>query len=340
MTTQVNRRWLLASRPAGEPKESDFELAEGPVPEPGPGEVLIRSIYLSLDPYMRGRMRDAKSYAKPIGIGEVMEAGAVGRVEASNDPKFEVGEIVEGRIGWQDYAVLDGAGLRKIDAALAPISTANGVLGMPGMTAYFGLLEVGRPEDGETVVVSAASGAVGGLVGQIARIKGARAVGIAGSDEKCAYVRDELGFDAAINHRTAADLDAALEEACPDGIDVYFDNVGGRIHDAVLRHINQRARIVICGRISEVNLEQPELAPRPTGALLINRARMQGFLIFDHLGRYPEGIKQMAAWIASGEIKYKEDIVEGLEDAPRAFIGLLRGENFGKLLIKVSDEPG
>ncbi len=338
MTDLTNRQWLLKSRPPGAPEEGNFELAETPVPDPSDGEVLVRSIYLSLDPYMRGRMRDVKSYVPPVQLGDVMEGGGVGEVVASNNTKFAKGEIVEGRLGWQEYMLSDGASLRKVDPSLAPISTANGILGMPGMTAYFGFLDVGLPKEGETVVVSAASGAVGGLVGQIAKIKGCRAVGIAGSDEKCRYIVDELGFDAAIDYKTQ-DLHEALKQACPDGVDVYFDNVGGATLDTVLRHINIKARIVICGMISEYNLAGPELVPRHTRFLLVNRARMEGLIVFDFLKRYPEGMKQMAEWLEAGKLKYREDIVEGLENMPKAFIGLLRGENFGKMMIKAGDEP-
>ena len=283
-------------------------------------------------------MREARSFTSPVALGDVMTGGAVGVVDASENPDFEVGDIVEGRSGWQDYAVLPADELRRIDPDTAPISTAIGVLGMPGMTAYFGLLEVGKPGPGETVLVSAASGAVGGLVGQIAKINGCRAVGIAGSDAKCGYIVDELGYDAAINRKTE-NVAAALEKHCPDGIDVYFDNVGGTILDAALDHINMRARIVICGMISEYNLVEPELARRPTRILLTRRARMQGMLVFDYRDRYPEGLRQMARWIDEGRVKYKEDIVDGLENAPSAFIGLLRGENFGKRLIRVSEDP-
>ncbi len=338
MSNMTNRQWLLRSRPSGEPTQDDFELVKTPVPDPGAGQVLVRSVYLSLDPYMRGRMNDVKSYVPPVPIGGVMEGGGVGEVVASNDPKFSQGEYVEGRLGWQEYPVADGRGLRKVDPSLAPISTANGILGMPGMTAYFGLLDVGGPKEGETVVVSAASGAVGGLVGQIAGIKGCRTVGIAGSDEKCRYVTGELGFDAVVNYKSQ-DLHAALRETCPDGIDVYFDNVGGATLDTVLRRINQHARIVICGMISEYNLTEPELAPRPTRSLLVNRARMQGFIVTDFLKRYPEGLAQMAAWLEAGRLKYKEDITDGIENMPGAFIRLLRGENFGKALVKVGNDP-
>jgi NADPH-dependent curcumin reductase CurA len=338
MADRVNRRWLLASYPRAEPTLQDFEFATASVPEPGEGQALVRTIYLSLDPYMRGRMRQARSYTSPVQIGEVMTGGAVGVVESSRHPDFETGAIVEGHVGWQEYGVLDGGDLRIIDPEIAPISTALGVLGMPGMTAYFGLLEVGRPEAGETVLVSAASGAVGGLVGQIAKIRGCRAVGIAGTEAKCAYIVDELGFDASINHRTD-DVGRAIQRLCPEGVDVYFDNVGGKILDAALENINLGARIAICGMISEYNLPEPELARRPTRTLLVRRARMQGLLVSDFAERYPEGLRQMVKWIDEGRIKYKEDFADGLANAPEAFFGLLKGENFGKLLVRVSDDP-
>jgi len=337
-TSRTNHRILLKSRPKAEPEPGNFELVEEPIPEPGDGQALVRAVYLSLDPYMRGRMRDVKSYVPPTQIGEVMPGAVVGEVMASRDPSVSVGDIVEAYHGWQEYGVTEAKRLRKVDPRLAPISTALGVLGMPGMTAYFGLLEVGQPKAGETVVVSAASGAVGGVVGQIAKIKGCRAIGIAGGKAKCDYVRDELGFDACIDYK-AEDLDAALKAACPDGIDVYFDNVGGKTLDAVLKRINLRARIVICGMISEYNLTGPDLAPRPTRALLVNRARMQGVLIFDHIERFPEALKALGEWVRSGKIKYRESVAEGLENAPAAFIGLLRGENFGKQLVKVGEAP-
>jgi len=332
MTSPTNRQILLKSRATAEPGLENFELVETPVPEPGAGEVLVRGIYLSLDPYMRGRMRDVKSYIPPIPIGEVMTGGVVGEVVRSDDPAFAPGDIVEGLLGWQDYAVAPGAALRQVDPALAPISTALGVLGMPGLTAYFGLLEIGRPQAGETVVVSAAAGAVGSAVGQIARIEGCRAVGIAGGRAKCDAVTGTLGFDACIDYKNA-DLETALTETCPDGIDVYFDNVGGTTLDTVLHHINRGARIVICGMISEYNLETPEPAPRQTRALLVNRARMEGFIIFDFAARYEEGRAALGAWVRDGRLKYHEDIAEGLEAAPAAFIGLLRGANFGKQLV-------
>ncbi|MBI2823586.1 MAG: NADP-dependent oxidoreductase [Planctomycetia bacterium] len=338
MTPAVNHRVVLAARPVGFPRESDFRIEEAPAQEPADGQFLVRVLYLSLDPYMRGRMSAVKSYAANVELGEVMVGGAVGRVVASRNERFAVGDAVVGHFGWQEYATSDGAGVEKIDESLAPISTAVGVLGMPGLTAYFGLLEIGRPRPGETVVVSAAAGAVGAVVGQIAKIKGCRVVGIAGSPEKVAYVRDQLGFDAAIDYRAAPDMSQALAEACPRGVDVYFDNVGGETLDAVLRHINMRARIAICGMISEYNLEKPAVGPRPGWFLLVNRARMEGFLVFEFRDRYREGLAALAAWVREGHIKYKEDIVEGLAAAPRAFIGLMQGKNFGKLLVRVGKE--
>jgi hypothetical protein len=302
--------------------------------------VLVRGVYLSLDPYMRGRMNDAPSYAPPVGLGEVMVGGVVGEVMRSEDPGFAPGDVVEGPLGWQEYGVAAAGALHKVDPGLAPISTAVGVLGMPGLTAYFGLTEICRPEAGNTVVVSAAAGAVGAVVGQIAKIKGCRAVGFAGSDAKVAYLTDELGFDAAINYKSAGDLDAALGEACPQGIDVYFDNVGGEVSDAVFRHLGLRARIAICGQISQYNLTEPDLGPRNLRFMLVNRARMEGFLVFDFAQRYGEGRSRLGGWIREGRLKYKEDVVEGLENAPAAFLRLFTGENFGKQLVKLGDEPG
>ena len=339
MIPKTHRRVVLARRPPGEPAESDFRVEETTTPEPGPGEVLVRVIYLSLDPYMRGRMRDAASYASPVGIGETMTGGTVGEVVKSNHSGFKVGDIVEDRLGWQEYAIGRGPSLRKIDPAIAPISTANGILGMPGMTAYFGLLEVGRPKPGETVVVSAASGAVGQAVGQIARLMGCRAVGIAGGAAKCAFVVGELGFDACVDYKAGNDLDAALRAACPSGVDVYFDNVGGVVSDAVLRNLNFYARISLCGAISQYNATTPEMGPRLMGTFVGKRATARGFIVSDFAAHYEPALRQMAAWIASGKLKYREDIVEGIEKTPRAFIGLLRGENFGKMLVKVGNDP-
>jgi NADPH-dependent curcumin reductase CurA len=336
---RTQRQVQLAARPVGFPQESDFRVVEAPVPAPGSSEFLVRTVYLSVDPYMRGRMSDVRSYVPPVALGDVMEGGTVGEVVRSNHPGFAAGDVVEGRLGWQEYAVSAGKGVRKIDPTLAPISTALGVLGMPGLTAYFGLLEVGQPKPGETVVVSAASGAVGGLVGQIAKLRGCRAVGLAGSDAKVAYITRELGYDAGINYRTAPDLDAALQAACPNGVDVYFDNVGGRITEAISRHVNTFARFAICGLISQYNLTEPELAPRNERFVLTSRVRIQGFIVFDFAARYKEGLAQLGAWVREGKLKYREDVVDGLESAPGALIGLLQGRNFGKMLVRVGPEP-
>ncbi len=337
MSSTVNQAIVLAARPVGFPQPNDFRLEQRAVPQLQHGEFLVRVIYLSLDPYMRGRISDAKSYAASVQIGEVIVGGGVGRVVASENSRFKVGDTVVGsNFGWQQYAVSTGEGVTKVNPQLAPISTAVGVLGMPGLTAYFGLLDVGQPKPGETVVVSAASGAVGAVVGQIAKIGGCRVVGIVGSDEKAAYIREELGFDVAINYRTTKNLTQALAEACPQGIDVYFENVGGEILDAVLRNLRVRARIAVCGMISEYNLEQPAAGPRPGRMLLVSRARMQGFLVFDYRDRYPEALEALAGWIRAGKLKYREDIVVGLDKAPEAFLGLMQGKNFGKLLIQVS----
>ena len=329
------RRVVLVRRPPGEPAESDFRVEEVPMPEPKHGEVLVKVAYLSLDPYQRGRMRDTASYASPVGLGEVMTGGIVGEVVKTNSPRFGVGEIVEDRLGWQEYAIGGAPTMRKVDPSLAPISTANGVLGMPGMTAYFGLLEVGQPKPGETVVLSAASGAVGQVVGQIGKIMGCRVVGIAGGAKKCAFTRDELGFDACVDYKAGNDLDAALRAACPNGIDVYFDNVGGEISDAVLRNINFFGRVALCGSISQYNATTPPMGPRLLGTFVGKRVRAQGFIVTDFAGKYEPAMRQMGEWIKSGRLKYREDVVQGIDKAPRAFIGMLRGENFGKMLVKM-----
>ncbi len=337
MRPAVNRQFLLAARPVGMVKPSDFAYREEPVPVPGPGQVLVRNMWLSLDPAMRGWMNEGRSYIAPVAIGEVMRGGTVGEVVTSNSPGFPVGGIVTGMLGWQDYAISDGKGLSQVPPG-PPVSTALGVLGMPGLTAYFGLLDVGQPKAGETVVVSAAAGAVGSIVGQIAKITGCRAVGIAGSDQKCRWLVHELGFDAAINYRTE-NVSDGLRAHCPGGIDVYFDNVGGDILDTVLRRINLRARIVICGAISQYNSTGPVQGPSNILSLLVNRARMEGFIVFDYAKRYGEGRAALAAWLAAGSLKYAEDIVEGLENAPVALLRLFEGTNTGKVLVKVSGEP-
>ena len=333
--SDINRKFTLAARPVGYPKPSDFDLVTEPIPVPEDGEVLVHTNYLSVDPYMRGRMNDRASYAPNVQIGEVMVGTVVGEVVASKNPDFQVGDIVTGGLGWQEYGVSDGNNLRKVDPTLAPISTALGILGMPGLTAYFGLLEICNPQAGEIVFVSAAAGAVGSLVGQIAKIKGCRAVGSAGSAEKVDYVVDELGFDAAFNYKTTEDYGAKLAELCPDGIDAYFDNVGGAITDAVFPLINVKARISICGQISQYNLENPEQGPRFLWHLIVKRAKIQGFLVFEFADKHDDGLRQMAEWIQAGKLKYREEITEGFENAPGAFIGMLKGSNIGKQLVKV-----
>lgn len=337
MTTKINRQILLKSRPVGPPTEANFELVESSIPEPGEGQYLIRILYLSLDPYMRGRMSGVKSYTEPQPLNAVMQAGTVGQVVSSRHPGFAEGEYVLGFDGWQEYAVSDGKGCRKLDPSKGPLSYALGVLGMPGLTAYAALFDVGRPKKGETVVVSAASGAVGSVVGQIAKIQGCRAVGLAGSDEKCDFVTKELGFDDCINYKTQ-DLDSALKTTCPDGIDIYYDNVAGRILEAVLKHINIGARIPLVGLISQYNAT--EMPPGPNlMPLLVKRAMIQGFLVSDHFQRMPDFLRDVSSWINAGKIKYREDIVKGIEEAPRAFLKLFSGENFGKLIVQVGDDP-
>ena len=332
-------RIVLASRPVGEPTPDNFRLETLPIPEPGPGQMLLRTLWLSLDPYMRGRMSDAPSYAKPVGIGEVMEGGTVSEVVASNVSRFAKGDIVVGRTGWQTHALSDGSGIQKVDPARAPIQTALGVLGMPGMTAYMGLVEIGKPAAGETLVVAAASGAVGSVVGQIARIKGARAVGIAGGPDKCRYVTEGLGFDACIDHK-APDFAARLAAVCPKGIDVYFENVGGAVFEAVFPLLNPFARIPVCGLISMYNATSlspgPILLPQLMRAILTKRLTLRGFIVSDFIGRYGDFMHDVSAWIGEGRVKYREDVVEELKNAPRALIGLLRGQNFGKLLVRVA----
>ena len=337
MSNLINQQILLKSRPVGEPKETDFAFVETPIPEPGEGEILTRTIYLSLDPYMRGRMNAGKSYAASAELDAVMVGGTVSQVIKSNYPQLSEGDFVLGYDGWQTYAVSQGEKVRKLDPTQAPLSYALGVLGMPGMTAYCALLDIGQPKEGETVVVSAASGAVGSVAGQIAKIKGCRVVGIAGSDEKSDFVVKELGFDACINRKTQ-ELYPALKEACPNGIDVYFDNTAGSILDVVLQQINLGARIPLVGLISQYNAENPPAGPNLM-PLLINRALIKGFLVSDYQHRQEDFLSDVSCWLKEGKLKYKEDVVVGLENAPRAFIGLLQGKNFGKLIVKVSDDP-
>jgi NADPH-dependent curcumin reductase CurA len=338
MAAIVNRQILLKSRPEGAPSSGNFELTQGPIPEAGEGEVLMRIIYLSLDPYMRGRMNDGKSYAAKQELGEVMIGGTVGEVLESQNPKFAKGDKVLGMLGWQQYGLSDGKGLNKIDASRVPISAYLGVLGMPGVTAWVGLLDICQPKAGETVVVSAASGAVGQVVGQLAKIAGCRAVGIAGGAKKCAFVKDTLGFDACIDYKAEKDLTAAVKAACPNGVDVYFDNVGGAVSDAVLANLNFYARVALCGSISQYNTA--EAGPRLMGTFVGKRVTARGFIVWDFNAKYGPALRQMGEWIRSGRLKFREDIVEGIDKAPRAFIGLLRGENFGKLQVKLGPDPG
>ncbi len=335
----MNRQIVLAARPVGWPKESDFRLEETPIPEPGPGQFLARNIYMSVDPYMRGRMNDRKSYVPPFQIGQPLQGGAVGRVAKSSHPKFAEGDYVSSLLGWREWFVSGGEGVSKIDPQLAPLSAYLGVLGVPGFTGWYGLKEIGKPKASETLVVSGAAGATGSLVGQVGKILGCRVVGTAGSDDKCAYLTAELGFDAAINYKTAGDLYDALRRACPQGIDIYFENVGGAMLDAVLRLLNPYSRIPLCGMISQYNLEVPDPGPRFLASMIINRTLLQGFIISDHFDRYPEFLREVGGWLKAGRLKYRETIVEGVENAPKAFLGLLKGENLGKMLVKVGPGP-
>ena len=333
----MNRQITLASRPVGYPKESDFNLVEVPIPTPGDGEVLVKTLYLSVDPYMRGRINAAKSYAANVEIDEVMVGSVIAEVIETEHPNFEVGDIVNAGIGWQEYGVVRGDGLRKIDPTIAPISTAGGILGMPGLTAYFGLLEVGKLQERETVFVSGAAGAVGSVVGQIAKIKGCRVVGSAGTDEKVAYIVDELGFDDAFNYKEVTDYHEELQRLFPDGIDVYFDNVGGVITDAVFLNLRIKGRVVICGQISQYNLEKPETGPRFLWHMITKRARIEGFLVSEFADRHAEALVEMSAWVQQGKLKYHETIEEGgIESAPAAFISMLKGGNIGKQLVKIA----
>jgi NADPH-dependent curcumin reductase CurA len=333
----ANRQVTLAARPVGEPQESDFAIVDAEMPEPAEGEVLARTIWLSLDPYMRGRMNDVRSYARPVELGEVMTAQAVGEVVESRSPRFQPGEIVMGPLGWQQYAAAPADQLRRVDPSVAPISTALHVLGMTGLTAYFGLFEVANARAGETVVVSAASGGVGQFVGQLAKIAGCRAVGIAGSKEKVDDCLSLCGYDAAIDYKRE-DLGEALKRACPDGVDVYFDNVGGDVSAAVHKRLALRSRIAVCGQIAEYNQVPPQGGPRSLGFTIARRVRIEGFLVYDFEPRHADALARLSGWLADGRLRYREDVVEGLEHAPRAFIGMLRGENRGKLLVQVAEQ--
>jgi NADPH-dependent curcumin reductase CurA len=331
----MNRQFKLAAKPVGMPKESDFELAETPLPALGDGQALVKSAYISVDPYMRGRITGVKTYADPVLPGDVMVGGSVGEVVESCAPNLQPGDFVVGFWGWQEYAVVSGKAVQKLDPRLAPVSAALGVLGMPGMTAYFGFLEICKPKAGETVVVSGAAGAVGSYVAQIANIKGCRVIGIAGRDDKVQLLTGELGCHAAFNYKTTSDYVSKLKELCPGGIDCYFDNVGGSITDAVFPLLNVFARVSVCGQISQYNLEKPEPGPRLLPYILVKQARVEGFIVTRFQDRFAEGIQQMAQWIAEGKLRYQEEIVEGFENTPKAFIGLLEGKNTGKMLVKV-----
>ncbi|TYO91240.1 NADP-dependent oxidoreductase [Oceanicella actignis] len=344
------RRVALAARPKGAVTPDCFRIEELPMPQPGPGQFLVRVIWLSLDPYMRGRMDESKSYAKGVEIGETMQGGAVGEVIASNHPGFAVGEFVVGPFGWATHALSDGEGVRKLDPARAPISTALGVLGMPGHTAWVGLNDIGQPKAGETLVVGAATGAVGQVVGQLAKARGLRAVGVAGGPDKCRYAVEELGFDACIDHRAAPDakaLRAQLAEACPDGVDIYYENVGGKTLEAVIPLMNVHGRIPVCGMISWYDLgglgmgevPGPDRLPRVWRTILVQRLKVQGFIIFDHNDRFAPFEEEVSAMIRDGRLKYRETIAEGLDAAPEAFIAMLKGGNLGKQLVRVSDDP-
>jgi NADPH-dependent curcumin reductase len=341
MSERKNRQIILAARPQGEPEESDFRLVETPLPQPGPEQMLLRTLYLSLDPYMRGRMNAGPSYAPPVEIGQVMGGETVSRVEASHLDQFQPGDVVDAYTGWGDYALSDGRGVRKLDPGFAPVTTALGVLGMPGMTAWSGLTIVGQPRPGETVVVAAASGAVGSVVGQLARINGCRAVGIAGGEPKCRYVTEELGLDACVDHRRP-DFADALKAACPRGIDVYFENVGGPVFAAVLPLLNNFARVPVCGLIAHYNdtrpPDGPDRLPGLMAQILVKRLTLRGFIVSDFRDQQARFLAEVGPLVREGRVKYREHVIEGLENAPRALIGLLRGENFGKVIVSVSGE--
>ncbi len=330
--TETNKQILLASRPTGWVEETNFKLVEAPVPLIADGQVLVRNHFLSLDPYMRGRMNDTKSYAAPVNLGDVMIGGTAGEVVASKNPKFNVGDKVVGMLGWQLYGVSDGTMLMKVDDRHIPLSAYLGAVGMPGVTAWYGLMDLCQPKPGETVVVTAASGAVGSVVGQLAKMKGCRAVGIAGGAEKCRYVVDELGFDACVDYK-AGNLWKDIKAATPQGIDCLFENVGGEIFDTLLGRMNAFSRIALCGLIAQYNT-----APYPMkniGSVLINRIKMQGFIVSEHMERWPVALKELGQGVATGKIKYRETVAQGLENAPQAFIGLLKGANLGKQLVKL-----
>lgn len=331
-----NKQIVLASRPAGMPSDANFSFVDLEVPQLEAGQILLRTLYLSVDPYLRSRMNDRKSYVEPFTLGKAITGGAVAEVIESRSSDLTTGDIVMGMLPWQLYSAVDAHQLHKIDPSLAPVTTALGVLGMPGLTAYFGFLDIGKPRDGETVVVSGAAGAVGTVVCQIAKLKGCRVIGIAGSDEKNQYLRDELGVDATVNYKTD-DLKQALKQVCPNGVDIYFDNVGGEVSDVLPPLMKFQSRTVVCGQIALYNLERVDFGPRVQPYLLVSSSLMQGFIVTDYQARYGEGIRDLARWLREGKLKYAEHIVEGFENTPRAFLGLFAGENLGKQLVKVAE---
>jgi NADPH-dependent curcumin reductase CurA len=335
--SESNREWVFAERPDGEPDMDSFELRDGDVPEPEHGQLLVRVRYLSVDPYMRGRMRDAESYAEPWSVGDVMAGAVVGDVVDCWSDADAAGALVTGNGRWADYSVLDADDVAPVDPSIADLPAYLGVLGMPGRTAYFGLLEVGEPRPGDTVVVSGAAGAVGSVVGQVAKLNGCRVVGFAGTDEKVEWLTDDLGFDAAINYKDVDDYRAALDDAAPNGVDVYFDNVGGPITDAVFTKLNLDARVAVCGQIAHYNDESVPTGPRKLPQLIAPRAKVQGLLVGDYVTRFEEASEQLGQWVAAGELNHRETVVEGLENAPNAFLGLFSGDNIGKQVVRVSE---
>lgn len=338
MHHRANRQVRLKSRPSGIPDEEHFEIIEAPVPDVADGQVLVRNIYLSVEPAMRGWVSAVANYSEPVALGAVMRSLAVGRVEQSRHPEFHPGDYVTGMFGWQDYAAVDGKAIqRKIVETGLPISTSLGVLGLNGLTAYFALLEIGQPKPGETVVVSTAAGAVGSCVGQIAKIKGARSVGIAGGADKVRICLKEFHYDAAVDYK-AGEFDSALDAACSGGVDIYFDNTAGRISDAVMRRLNVGARVIVCGTASVASWDPTPQGSRVERHLLVKRARMQGFLIFDYAHRFPEALRELESWVRAGQIRYREDVLDGIEHAPGSIAGLYRGENLGKRLIRIASE--
>ncbi|MDH5162145.1 NADP-dependent oxidoreductase [Heyndrickxia oleronia] len=334
--SQMQKQIKLASRPVGTPSMEDFAFIEAPIGAPTAGEVLVRTVYISVDPYLRGRMQDVKSYIPPFQLNEVITSGVIGQVVESKSEHFSKGDVIIGNLGWQEYSIANEREIRKIDPTLAPVSAHLSIIGMTGLTAYFGLLDIGQPKEGETVVVSGAAGAVGSAVGQIAKIKGARVVGIAGTEEKCRYLLNELGFDAVINYKKE-DVPSALEKACPNGIDIYFDNVGGSISDAVFPLLNKFARIPVCGAISSYNKVEADMGPRVQTALIKTSALMKGFTLGDYSDRFKEGGAALATWLNEGKLKYEETITEGFDHIIDAFLDLFTGANLGKQLVKVAD---